>query len=124
MAQARPPILQVRPSILEEYMGEVREPAGFRRPDAEIAEEVRDALADDVGLDARAILVVVQEGRVTLSGSVRCCADMQRAEAHACGTVGAQSVKNELNPIDATVDRVEASDDGAAAKMGKPDYER
>jgi hypothetical protein len=115
---------QSRASILEEYVSEVREPAGFRRPDAAIAEEIRHALADDVGLDARAIHVAVEDGKVTLAGTVRCCADMQRAEAHACAAVGAQSVVNALQPLDGTVDCDEGSDEGAAAKMGKPDYER
>jgi hypothetical protein len=108
--------------ILEEYMSEVREPAAFRRLDTEIAEEVRDVLADDVGLDARAIHVAVKDGCVTLRGTVRTCADMQRAEGHACAVVGAQSVRNELTPLGGAA----ASDDpeeGAAAKMGKPQYD-
>ncbi|MBV8185838.1 MAG: BON domain-containing protein [Alphaproteobacteria bacterium] len=112
-----------RPSMLEEYASEVREPAGFRRPDADIVEEVRRALEDDVGLDARAIRVAVKDGKVTLAGTVRNCADMQRAEAHACAVAGAQSVLNELQPLDGTVDRDEGAEAGAAAKMGKPDYE-
>jgi hypothetical protein len=49
---------------------------------------------------------------------------MQRAEGHACAAAGAQSVRNELRPIDSTVDPAGQWDDGAAAKMGKPDYER
>jgi osmotically-inducible protein OsmY len=115
---------ETRPSILEEYVSEVREPAGFRRPDSDIAQEVRHALEDDVGLDARAIRVQVADGKVTLAGTVRCCADMQRAEVHACAVVGAQSVVNALQPLDGTVDCDAGSDEGAAAKMGKPDYER
>jgi osmotically-inducible protein OsmY len=114
---------ETTPPILEEYVSEVREPAGFRRSDAKIAEEVRDALADDVGLDARAVHVAVKDGRVTLGGTVRTCADMQRAEAHACAVVGAQSVRNELRPLDATVDCDSSAEEGAAAKMGKPKYD-
>jgi hypothetical protein len=117
-------VSESRPSLLEEYVSEVREPAEFRRPDADITAEVRHALEDDVGLDARAIRIAVKDGKVTLAGTVRCCADMQRAEAHACAVVGAQSVVNELEPLDGSVDCDEGSDEGAAAKMGKPDYER
>src|SRR5262245_47050743 len=109
--------------ILEEYVSEVREPAAFRRTDAEIVEEVRHALADDVGLDARAIHVAVKAGCVTLGGTVRTCADMQRAESHACAVVGARSVRNELTALDATADCDSASEQGAAAKMGKPKYD-
>jgi osmotically-inducible protein OsmY len=108
--------------IGEEYVTEVREPVGFRRPDAEIGEEIRHVLADDVGLDARAILVAVKDGCVTLSGTVRTCADMQRAEGHACAAVGAQSVRNELKPLDAVAD-LDPSKQGAAARMGKPEYD-
>ena len=110
------------PAMLEEYMGEAREPAGFCRPDAEIAEEIRHVLADDVGLDARAVHVEVRAGKVTLTGTVRHCADMRRAEAHACAVVGVTSVQSDLQPIERG-DEEPASPAGVAAKMGKPDYD-
>ena len=110
------------PPILEEYVTEVREPAGFCRPDADIAEEIRQALADDVGLDARAIHVEVKNGEVKLSGLVRQCEDARRAQAHACAVTGAISVHSDLQPEDLS-DGEAPPAPGVAARMGKPDYE-
>jgi hypothetical protein len=112
----------VIPPILEEYATEVREPVGYRRTDAEIAEEIRQALADDVGLDAHAVHVEVKNGEVRLRGTVRHCADMRRAEGHACAVMGATSVQSELQPIDRS-DEEPPIASGVAAKMGKPDYD-
>jgi hypothetical protein len=109
--------------ILEEYMTEVREPAAFCRPDAEIVEEIRNALADDVGLDARAIHVAVKDGKVTLVGTVRHCADLRRAEGHACAVVGATSVQSDLQPLDPSEEAEALSETGAAGRMGKPAYD-
>ena len=61
----------------EDHLPEVREPAGYRHDDADIARELRECLADDVGLDSRGIGVEVKNGEVTLGGSVRTCADME-----------------------------------------------
>ena len=44
-----------RPVAAEDHVPEVREPAGYRRSDVEIASELREHLADDVGLDAQGI---------------------------------------------------------------------
>jgi osmotically-inducible protein OsmY len=107
--------------ILEEYVTEVR--VGFRRPDDEIAEEVRNVLADDVGLDARAIHVEVKDGKVKLSGVVRTCADLRRAEGHACAVIGTTSVQSELQPLDTSEARESPSETGAAGRMGKPEYD-
>jgi osmotically-inducible protein OsmY len=109
-------------SLLEEYVTEVREAAGFRRTDEDIREEICHALADDVGLDARGVRVAVEHGRVTLSGTVRHCADRHRAARHACAVPGVLTVQNELQPSDEA--GVEVPQRGAAATMGKPDYER
>ena len=112
------------PPILEEYVGEVREPVGFRRAADDIAQEIRHALADDVGLDARDIRVEVEDGKVRLSGAVRTCGDMRRAERHVCAVAGTSSVVNDLVPADTTDDCAGAAEASAAAKMGKPDYDR
>ena len=55
----------------EDHAPEVREPGGYRHSDADIGRELRECLADDVGLDSRGIEVEVKNGEVTLSGSVR-----------------------------------------------------
>jgi osmotically-inducible protein OsmY len=108
----------------EDYVPEVRQPEGYRRSDADIGREVRDRLADDVGLDSHGIEVEVRNGEVTLSGTVRHCADMKRAEAHACAVAGVVLVRNGLQPKDPLPDPGSEELGGAAAKMGKPGYER
>lgn len=108
----------------EDHVSEVREPAGYRRSDADIARELRERLADDVGLDSRGIEVEAKNGEVTLSGPVRHCADMQRAEAHACAVRGVVLVRNGLQPGEPAPASGPEQPVGAAAKMGKPGYER
>jgi osmotically-inducible protein OsmY len=108
----------------EDYVPEVREPAGYRHSDADIARELRERLADDVGLDSRGIEVEVKNGEVTLSGAVRHCADMKRAEVHACAIPGVVQVRNGLQPNEPLPSAAPEQPGGAAAKMGKPGYER
>lgn len=108
----------------EDHAPEVREPAGYRRADADIARELRDCLTDDVGLDSRAIEVAVRNGEVTLSGIVRHAADMKRAEAHACAVAGVMVVRNDLQAKEQTPLPKPDQPAGAAAKMGKPVFER
>lgn len=107
----------------DDHLPEVREPAGFRRSDADISAEICQELTDDVGLDARGIGVEVKGGEVTLTGSVRQCGDAQRAEAHACAVLGVTLVRNELQAKESPAPDI-GSAPGAAAKMGKPGYER
>src|SRR5262245_31196457 len=111
---------RVTRSVTEEYAPEVREPAGYHRADDDIARDIHDCLADDVGLDASGIEVRMTRGEVTLLGTVRHCADMQRAEAHACTIAGVSCVRNELQPKDATTKGIAPAAVGAARKMGKP----
>lgn len=108
----------------EDHLPEVREPSGYRHPDADIARELRECLADDVGLDSRGIEIEVSNGEVALSGTVRHCADMQRAEAHACAIAGVVLVRNGLQPKEPLPAPAPEQPAGAAAKMGKPGYER
>ena len=108
----------------EDHAPEVREPGGYRHSDADIGRELRECLADDVGLDSRGIEVEVTNGEVTLSGSVRNCTDMKRAEAHACAIPGVVLVRNGLQPKEPLPAPQPEQPDGAATKMGKPGYER
>lgn len=108
----------------EDYVPEAREPAGYRRSDADIAVDVRHRLADDVGLDANGIEIEVKDGQVTMRGVVRHCGDMQRAEAHACAIAGVAAVRNELQAKEPPPEIEAEQPAGAAAKMGKPGYER
>jgi osmotically-inducible protein OsmY len=107
----------------EDYVPEVREPAGFRRCDSDIAAELRQRLVDDVGFDAGGVEVEVKDGEVTLRGVVRNGGDMQRAEAHACAIPGVTVVRNELQPKEPLRESEMKQPAGAASKMGKPGYE-
>jgi osmotically-inducible protein OsmY len=108
----------------EDHAPEVREPAGYRHSDADIARELRERLADDVGLDSRGIEVEVGNGEVTLRGTVRHTADMKRAEAHACAIPGVVLVRNHVQAKEPSPMPKPEQPAGAAAKMGKPGYER
>lgn len=113
---------ELRRVAADDHAPEVREPAGYRRSESEIGTELRERLADDVGLDARGIEVEVRGREVTMRGIVRHGDDMHRAEAHACAVPGVRLVVNRLQSLvrpDAECDAL-----GAASKMGKPSYER
>jgi osmotically-inducible protein OsmY len=108
----------------EEYVPEVREPAGYRLSDADIREQIHRRLAQEDGLDVSGIAIDVQNGEVTLRGHVRQCVDMQRVEQLAGETEGVRLVRNGLvldQPPSEAVDGDKPV--GAAPKMGKPGYE-
>ena len=112
------------PPAAEEYAPEAREPAGYRLSNADIKEQVCRRLAEDAELDASGIVVDVRDGEVTLSGSVRRCADMQKAEKNACLADGVKLVRNHLTADEPPSDDVDQKQPaGAAPKMGKPGYE-
>ena len=114
-----------RTAAAEEYAPEVREPAGYRQSDATLKEQILRQFASDEGLDLRGITVEVQDGEVTLSGSVRCYADMQRAEEDACAVEGVKLVRNGLTSVGPPRQARDGRQPvGAASKMGKPGYER
>jgi osmotically-inducible protein OsmY len=107
----------------EEYAREAREPQGYRRTDEEMAREICERLADDVGLDAGGVYVEVRQGEATLHGVVRHCADIPRAERHACAVVGVTCVRNDLTARETSEQARRPAVVGAASKMGKPTYE-
>ena len=108
----------------EGYAPEAREPAGYRLSDASIKEQILRQLALGEGLDAGGITVEVRDGEVTLSGSVRCYADMQRVEELACAIEGVKLVRNGLTSLEPAPPAVDGGQPaGAASKMGKPGYE-
>lgn len=108
----------------QDHLPEVREPEGYRRSDAEIAKELCECLADDVGLDAQGVELEVRDGTVILSGVVRNDADIKRVESHACALPGVTVVRNDLRCRQTGPVSEGSSPAGAAAKMGKPNYER
>jgi osmotically-inducible protein OsmY len=113
-----------RARATEEYAPEAREPAGYRLSDASIKEQILRQLAREEALDVGGITVEVRDGEVTLSGSVRCYADMQRVEELACAIEGVKLARNGLTSLEPASPEVDGGQPaGAASKMGKPGYE-
>ena len=73
-----------------------RGPANYRRSDARIAEDINDRLTDDPFLDASGIEVTVNEGEVTLGGTIRSRRCKRRAEDIADDVSGVKHVQNNL----------------------------
>ena len=71
-------------------------PKGYRRSDQRINEDVHDRLTDDAHIDASGIVVMVQEGEVTLSGSVSDRRAKHHAEAIIEYIAGVTHVQNNL----------------------------
>jgi osmotically-inducible protein OsmY len=71
-------------------------PRNYRRSDARIYEDVCEALTRDGEVDATDLEVNVQDGQVTLSGSVAADDMNQRAEAVAACCAGVRGVQNRL----------------------------
>jgi len=71
-------------------------PKGYRRSDERILEEVNDRLADDPYLDAREIEVTVQNGDITLSGTIDDRYAKRRAEDIVESVSGVHNVENRL----------------------------
>ena len=108
----------------EGYAPEAREPAGYRLSDASIKEQIFRQIALGEGLDAGGITIEVRDGEVTLSGSARCYADMQRIEELACAIEGVKLLRNGLTSLEPAARAVDGEEPaGAASKMGKPGYE-
>ena len=113
-----------RARATEEYAPEAREPAGYQLSDASIKEQILRQLAREEALDVGGITVEVRDGEVTLSGSVRCYADMQRVEELACAIEGVKLARNGLTSLEPASPEVDGGQPaGAASKMGKPGYE-
>tara|TARA_R110002050_G_scaffold213841_2_gene350155 strand:- start:68515 stop:69183 length:669 start_codon:yes stop_codon:yes gene_type:complete len=83
-------------------------PKGYKRSDERIREDVCDRLADDDHLDATHISVAVNNGEVTLEGSIGSRRDKRRAEDCAESISGVSHCQNNL--------RVGSSDDAASAQ--------
>jgi osmotically-inducible protein OsmY len=79
-----------------------RGPRGYRRSDERIREDVNYRLTDDPDLDASDIEVSVNDGVVTLRGSVDSRWDKRRAEDIAESVSGVVDVDNKLRASMAT----------------------
>jgi osmotically-inducible protein OsmY len=73
-----------------------RGPKGYARSDERIREDINDRLSDDSFLDATEIDVTVNNGEVTLTGSVENRIDKRRAEDLAEDISGVKNVQNQL----------------------------
>ncbi|MES2645614.1 MAG: BON domain-containing protein [Bacteroidota bacterium] len=71
-------------------------PKGYTRSDERIKEDVNDRLSDDNYVDASDIDVTVQNGEVTLSGTVRNRSEKRRAEDVVESISGVKNVENRI----------------------------
>jgi osmotically-inducible protein OsmY len=73
-----------------------RGPRGYQRSDDRIEEEINDQLTRHWSLDATDVQVEVNNGEVTLLGSVQTRRDRQLAEAIADSVFGVRDIHNRL----------------------------
>ena len=73
-----------------------RGPSGYKRSDERILEDTCDRLTEDRGVDARNITVTVDNGEVTLDGTVNTLWEKRRAEDCVHRISGAGHVQNNL----------------------------
>jgi osmotically-inducible protein OsmY len=73
-----------------------RGPQGYRRPDERINDEVHDRLTEDRHIDASGVTVTVQDGEVTLSGTVTSRHAKHHAEHIIEDLSGVKHVQNNL----------------------------
>jgi len=71
-------------------------PKGYSRSDERIKEDVNDRLSDDVFVDASEIEVTVNQGEVTLMGTVNERSQKRRAEDIAEQVSGVKNVENRI----------------------------
>ncbi len=79
------------------------------RLDEQVAADIRYRLRSDASINSRRIIVAVDQGDVTLSGSVRSAAEKSEAATEAWFIPGVKSVENE---IEVAWHREEDADDG------------
>lgn len=71
-------------------------PKGYKRSDERIREEINDILSDDDRLDASDIVISVENGEVSLSGTVSDRASKRRAEDLVEDIFGVTNVENRI----------------------------
>ena len=85
-------------------------PANYKRTDERILEDVCDCLTEDRRVDARNVQVTVNEGEVTLDGTVDSREAKRRAEDLVDDISGVGHVQNNLRVKDAAADATFARD--------------
>ncbi len=91
-----------------------RGPKNYVRSDERIREDISDRLADDPHLDASDIEVQVQNGEVTLTGTVDHRQSKRRAEDRAEDVSGVKHLQNNLRVRDSLVSSVSGTNAGSA----------
>ncbi len=89
-----------------------RGPSDYTRSDERIREDVNENLTNDWAVDARNVRVKVEDGEVTLDGTVSTRLQKRRAEDCAEDVSGVGHVQNNLrvSEVDERRDRYSASD--------------
>jgi osmotically-inducible protein OsmY len=89
-------------------------PSGYTRSDERIKEDACDRLTDDWGVDARQVSVTVNDGEVTLDGTVPSRGQKRRAEDCIDDLSGVRHVQNNLRVQESTTwDRNNSSEFGS-----------
>jgi osmotically-inducible protein OsmY len=100
----------------QQYRG--RGPKGYRRSDDRIREDINDRLSEGY-LDASDIEVAVQNGEVTLTGTVNNRSDKRRAEDIAEYVTGVTNVENRIRVKQSDLDRYTGTETaGTTSTMG------
>ncbi|RAW01394.1 BON domain-containing protein [Pseudochryseolinea flava] len=79
-------------------------PKGYQRSDERIKDDINDRLSDDAFVDASDIDVTVQNGEVTLTGTVQSRSDKRRAEDVAEAVSGVKNVEVRLRVQEGSYD--------------------
>jgi osmotically-inducible protein OsmY len=90
-----------------------RGPSGYRRSDSRITEDINDRLTEDAYIDASEVQVRVENGEVTLDGTVNSRTAKRRAEDIAEAISGVSHVQNNLRV------RQQTGDFGRSGGMGQ-----
>ena len=97
-----------------------RGPKGYQRSDERLRDEVSDRLMADDRIDASDIEVQVQDGEVTLTGTVNDRVSKRRAEDCAEMVMGVRDVMNQLRVQSRGVDSGGADHGGSRMESGSP----
>jgi nucleotide-binding universal stress UspA family protein len=92
----------------------------FDRPDAELAADVSDALAEDPALDGHDLSVAASDGVVTIEGTVRQIDDVTHVRRLAWMVPCVVDVACHLTVTDAAADGGASADAGPAGDRGEP----
>jgi CBS domain-containing protein len=96
----------------------------FDRPDAELAADVSDALAEDPALDGHDLSVTASDGVVMIEGTVRRIDDVTHVRRLAWMVPCVADVASHLTVAEAAVDGTARVDARSATDMGEPPTRR